>query len=178
MWSERFHPFTRQYETKFRKNWKFLDQEKLRGIQWTFVKFCKIVFPTFIYLHKSYRDSANIRQHLTVFPSYFSNIYLKYFGILQNLTRNYEILQKFTKVDESWWKLMKATIFHNIVSVKSLTFIPFCSIAMYYWHFVISYVMNKIFVFVIVLFWLWATSANISPSSNERWYFQYCRYLS
>jgi hypothetical protein len=29
---------------------------------------------------------------LTVFPSDFNNIYLKYFGILQNLTRNYEIL--------------------------------------------------------------------------------------
>jgi hypothetical protein len=36
------------------------------------------------------------------FPSDFNNIYLKYFGILQNLTRNYEILQKFTKVNESY----------------------------------------------------------------------------
>ncbi len=33
----------------------------------------------------------NIRQHLTVFPSDFNNFYLKYFGILQNLMRNYEI---------------------------------------------------------------------------------------
>jgi hypothetical protein len=38
---------------------------------------------------------------LTVFPSYFNNIFLKYFGILQNLMRNYKILRKFTKVDES-----------------------------------------------------------------------------
>ncbi len=44
----------------------------------------------------------NLRQHLTVFPSDFNNIYLKYFVILQNLTRNYEILQKFMKVDESY----------------------------------------------------------------------------
>ncbi len=29
--------------------------------------------------------------------------------------------------------------FHNIFSVKSLTFVPFRSIAMYYWHFIISY---------------------------------------
>jgi hypothetical protein len=43
----------------------------------------------------------NVRQHLTVFPSDFNNIYLKYFGILQNLMRNYEILQKFMKVYES-----------------------------------------------------------------------------
>ncbi len=42
---------------------KVLDQEKLCGILWTFVK---------------------------------------YFGILQNLTRNYEILWKFMKVDESY----------------------------------------------------------------------------
>jgi hypothetical protein len=44
----------------------------------------------------------NLRRHLTVFPSDFNNIYLKYFGILQNLMRIYEILQKFTKVDESY----------------------------------------------------------------------------
>jgi hypothetical protein len=34
---------------------------------------------------------------------------------------------------------MKATIFHDIFSVKSLTLVLFHSIAMYYWHFVISY---------------------------------------
>ncbi len=70
-----------------------------------------------------------LRQHLTVFPSDFNNIYLKYFGILQNLTRNYEILQKLTKV----------TKFHNIFSVRSLAFIPSRSLAMYFLHFVISY---------------------------------------
>ncbi len=71
----------------------------------------------------------NFRQILTVFPSDFNNIYLKYFGILQNLTRNYEILRKF----------MKPTIFHSIFSVNSLTFIPFRPITKYYWHFMISY---------------------------------------
>jgi hypothetical protein len=106
---------------------------------------------------------------LTVFPSDFSNIYLKYFGILQNLTRNYEILQKFmkvyeslqkftkvykslqkftkvyeslqkfTKVYESLQKFMKVMIFHDIFSVKSLAFIPFRLLAMYFLHFVISY---------------------------------------
>ncbi len=45
--------------------------------------------------------------HLTVFPSDFNNIYLKYFGILQNLMRNYEILWKFTKVNKSLRKFMK-----------------------------------------------------------------------
>ncbi len=44
----------------------------------------------------------NLRWHLTVFPSDFNNIYLKYFGILQNLMRNYEILWKFMKVYESY----------------------------------------------------------------------------
>jgi hypothetical protein len=34
---------------------------------------------------------------------------------------------------------MKATIFHGIFSVKSLTFVPFHSIAKYYWHFMILY---------------------------------------
>ncbi len=82
----------RRYETKFCKKTKVLEQEKLRGILQTFVKFCKIVFPTFIYFNKSYRNSANIRQYLTLFPRDFNNIYLKYFVILQNLMRNYEKL--------------------------------------------------------------------------------------
>ncbi len=118
---------------------KVLDQEKLRGIPWIFIKFCKIVFPTFVYFHKSYRHSANIRQHLTVFPSYFNNIFLKYFRFLQNLTRNYEILWKVLKVYESLRKFTKAMLFHDIFSVQLLTFVPFHSIAMYYWHFIISY---------------------------------------
>ncbi len=80
---------------------------------WTFIKFCEIVFPTFIYFHKSYRNSANIRQHLTVFPSYFNNIYLKYIRILQNLMRNYEILLKFTK---SWHKLRYSTLFFGQIT--------------------------------------------------------------
>jgi hypothetical protein len=59
-----------------------------------------------------------LRRHLTGFPSDFNNIYLKYFSILQNLTRNYEILwkdmkvyeslRKFTKVYESLRKFTKA----------------------------------------------------------------------
>jgi hypothetical protein len=51
--------------------------------------------------------------------------------ILQNLTRNYEILRKFTKVNESY----------NIPQyfLSPITFVPFHSIAMYYWHFKISY---------------------------------------
>ncbi len=44
----------------------------------------------------------NLRQHLTVFPSDFNNIYLKYYDILQNVMRNYEILRKLMKVDKSY----------------------------------------------------------------------------
>ncbi len=43
------------------------------------------------------------------------------------------------KVYESLWMLTKATIFHNIFLVKSLTFVPFCSLEMYFLHFVILY---------------------------------------
>ena len=69
-------------------------------------------------LNESYRNSANIRKHLTVFPSDFNNIYLKYFTSLQNLTRNYNILWKFTKVNESYDIpqnfLCKITHFHFV----------------------------------------------------------------
>ena len=39
---------------------------------------------------------------------------------------------------ESLWKLMKV-----IFSVQSLTFVPFCSIAMFYWNFIISYCVEQ-----------------------------------
>ncbi len=63
----------------------------------------------------------NLRRHLTVFPSDFNSICLKYFCILQNLTIFYEILRdfmrfykslrKFTKVYKSWRKLWYSMIF-------------------------------------------------------------------
>ncbi len=99
----------------------FLYQEKLCGIPSTFIKFCKIVFPNFIYFHKSYRNSANIRQHLTVFPSDFNNIYLKYFIILQNLTWNYKILLKFMIVNESYdipWYFLSQITHIRFVSIN------------------------------------------------------------
>jgi len=49
----------------------------------------------------------------------FNNVYLKYFVILQNLMRNYEILWKFTKVNKSYdiprYFLSKITYFHSIL---------------------------------------------------------------
>ncbi len=59
---------------------KVLDWENLHLILWTFIKYHEIVCPTFVYfqrLNESYRNSANIRQYLTVFLSDFNNIYLK-----------------------------------------------------------------------------------------------------
>ncbi len=97
--------------------------EKLHGILWTFIKYREIVFPTFIHFHESCRNSANIRQYLTTFDSFskdFNNIYLKNFGILQNLMRNYEILWKFTEVNESYniprYFLCQITHFHSVSS--------------------------------------------------------------
>jgi hypothetical protein len=52
-------------------------------------------------------------QYLTVFPSNFNNIYLKSFVLLQNLMRNYEILQKFMIFHET----------NEIFLVKYLAFI-------------------------------------------------------
>ncbi len=99
-----------------------LDREKPHQIPLTFVKFCDIVCPTFIYFQwpeKRYRLSANIRLFFQVILTIFT---LKYFGLLQKLMRNYEIL----------WKSMKVMIFHRIFLVKSFTFVPFCSFAMYF----------------------------------------------
>jgi hypothetical protein len=43
------------------------------------------------------------------------------------------------KVYESLQKLMKVMIFYDIFLVKSLAFVPFRLLAMYFLHFIISY---------------------------------------
>jgi hypothetical protein len=76
------------------------------AIWWTFIKYRAKEFSKlssiFMKVVEIQTILNNLRWHLTVFPSDFNNIYLKYFGILQNLMRNYEILWKFTKVDKSY----------------------------------------------------------------------------
>ncbi len=71
-----------------------------------------------------------LRQHLTVFPSDFNNIYLKYFGILQNLTRNYKILRKFMKVYKSydipWYFFSQIPCFRSISFACDVVF-AFCN---------------------------------------------------
>jgi hypothetical protein len=62
----------------------------------------------------------NLRWHLTVFPSDLNNIYLKYFGMLQNLTINYKIKGKFAKVDESY--NIKWYFFGQIPCFRSVSF--------------------------------------------------------
>jgi hypothetical protein len=150
---------------------KVLDQEKLRGIQWTFIKYRKIVFPTFVYFRESYRNLANIRWHLTVFPSDFNNIYLKYFMILQNLTRNYEILWKFAKVNESYdiphYFLGQITHFRSVsincnVQLAFRDFIP--------WQ-------SKFFCLLSYCFTFRQHPQIFCHLSNDRWFFQYRIYL-
>ncbi len=48
-------------------------------------------------------------QYLTIFPCHLNNIYLKYFGLLQNLNKNNEILQKlmiFHETNEISWNVL------------------------------------------------------------------------
>jgi hypothetical protein len=79
---------------------------------------------------KFHNDQKLKRQLLTVFPSDFNNSYL----ILQNLMRNGDFT-KSMKVT----KVTKGVIFHSIFLVKSLIFVPFCSIAMYFVNFRFHY---------------------------------------
>jgi len=106
-----------------------LDREKPHQIPLTFVKFCDIVCPTFIYFQwpeKRYRLSANIRLFFQVILTIFT---LKYFGLLQNLARNYEILNKFMKVYD---------ILQNLWTFLG-KIIHFCSNAMYFVDFCFHY---------------------------------------
>ncbi len=66
-----------------------LDHENLGGIPWTFVKYREIVFPIFVHFHEVV-EIQPILDNIWQFLSDLNNIYLKYFRILQNLTRFYE----------------------------------------------------------------------------------------
>jgi hypothetical protein len=50
-------------------------------------------WPTFNHFSVNEQKLTKLSQYCTVFPSRFSNIFLKSFKLLQNLMRNYEILQ-------------------------------------------------------------------------------------
>ncbi len=75
------------YETiwdKISQKLKVLDQEKLHGIPWTFLKFLEIVFPTFIYFHESCEIQPildNIWQFLQVILSIFTSNILGFYRI-------------------------------------------------------------------------------------------------
>jgi hypothetical protein len=158
MGSMKLPPFMRRYRDKISQKLKVLDQEKLCGIPWTFVKFCKIVFPILVYFHESYRHSAIIRQHLTVFPSYFINILLKYFGILLNLMRFYESWQKL------WYSM---TFFGPITYFCSILFN--CNVLLAFCNFVPWWTK-----FFCLLSYRFASRQyrQIFRHCQKRWYFQ------
>ncbi len=86
---------------------KVLDQEKLRGIPWTFVKYRERVFQTFIYFHESWRNSDNIEWFEMTFDS-FSKWFEQYLPqIFWHFTEFNEKLWDFTKVYKSLWKFTK-----------------------------------------------------------------------
>jgi hypothetical protein len=67
-----------------------------------------------------------LSKYLLNYPSHISNIWLKSFGLLQNLTKNYDILQKLMTFHESWWNFTK---FHGILLLH------FHSVLMYFVNF-------------------------------------------
>jgi hypothetical protein len=52
------------------------------------------VCPTFSHFSVHEWKLTKISRYLTVFPGHFNNIFLKSFGLLPNLTRNFKSLQK------------------------------------------------------------------------------------
>ncbi len=77
-------------------------------ILWTFfVSVLDKVCPTFILFLWHEQKLTKFNWNLTVFPSHFNNIYLKSFGLLQNLTINYEKLWDFMKDYKCLWYYMK-----------------------------------------------------------------------
>ena len=66
---------------------------------------------------------TKLGQYLTVFPSHFYNIFLKSFRLLQNLTRNCEILQQLMRFHKT------NNISQNFSGIVTL---GFCEVAKYF----------------------------------------------
>ncbi len=80
---------------------KVYDREKLYWMPWTFVRVTEKVCQTLGHFSWNEQKLMKLSRYLTVFPSIFSNTYLKSFGLLQNLMRNYKILLTLMKFHES-----------------------------------------------------------------------------
>jgi hypothetical protein len=86
-------------KTKYSARENFFDYRELSLKVW--MKFAQLLS-----ILMAWMKSNEIQPIFDHFPSLFNNIYLKSFGLSQNLTKNYEILQKFMiffKVHEISW---------------------------------------------------------------------------
>ncbi len=72
---------------------KVYDCENLHRIPWTFIKVMDEICKTFGHFSEHEWKLTKWSWYLTVFPSDFKNIFLKSFGLLPTLTRDYELLQ-------------------------------------------------------------------------------------
>jgi hypothetical protein len=61
----------------------------------TFMEYCKLLLNLLTEVGQllAIFQLTKLRQYLTAFPSHFNNIFLKYFRLFQNLSRNCMILQ-------------------------------------------------------------------------------------
>ncbi len=109
-----------------------MHQEKFCSILWTFVKFLDKVCPTLVHFQWHEWKWSKLSQYQTILDSFgsdFNNFYLKYFGLLHNLMRNCEILQKFMKSHET----------NKIFLIKSFTFVHLqCTLLTFAFTFPIS----------------------------------------
>ncbi len=150
---------------------KFHKKTKLHEIPWTFVKYREIVFPTFVHFHKSCRNSANIRLLDKIWQ--FFHVILTIFT--SNISAFYRIEWEIMRFYKRLWKLMKAMIIHNISRSKHSLLFRFVQLQNTIG--ISCPLQTRFFCLLLYCFTFRQTSANILPLSNERWFFQYPRYL-
>jgi len=82
---------------------KVWDLENLHGILWTFIKVIDESWPTFSHFSVHEWKLTKLRQYLTVFPSHFNNIFLKFNEKLCDLTIVNEILWSYWHFTKFQW---------------------------------------------------------------------------
>ncbi len=81
--------------------------------------------PNFWPFFKAWTRLNKIDWNLTVYPTDFNNTFLKSFGLLQNLMRNCEILQKLTKfhdTEEMSWNFIGIVLCFRSVAMYLVQF--------------------------------------------------------
>ncbi len=124
----------------------------------TFMEYCKLLLNLLTEVGQllAIFQLTKLRQYLTAFPSHFNNIFLKYFRLFQNLSRNCMILQQLMRFHET----------NHISQNFSGITLDFCEVSKYFADFRFCF---WYFLKMTAKFWFLSNRFKISKFHTFQW---------